>query len=101
MVDGRLYTHDIIILPQGKVKNWRRAKGHLLQMEDLDKAKIEPETTLVVGTGASGIMRVPKEVITALREKGIEVIPLKTAEAVIRFNNESSPLKAAALHLTC
>ena len=101
VVDGRSYTGDILILPRGEVRNWWRLEGHLLQMEDLEEVIRSGGTLLVVGMGAYGYMRVPEELIEALREVGVEVIPFKTSETVRRFNDETSPMKAAALHLTC
>ena len=101
VVDGRSYTGDILILPHGEVKNWWRLEGHLLQMGDIEEVIRSGTTLLVVGMGAYRCMHVPEELIEALRVKGIEIYPFETSVAVRRFNDETSPTKAAALHLTC
>ena len=58
---------------------------------------------LVVGCGASGLMKVAEETKEALGEQGIRLEAMKTDEAVGVFNElaERGENVAAALHLTC
>ena len=48
-------------------------------------------------------MKVPEEVINKLKQKEIDVIICKSAEAVERYNNLAKTGKniALAIHLTC
>jgi len=56
----------------------------------------------VVGTGAMGLMKVPKETISHLQSKGIEVHVARTGEAVEIFNKlQKDKIVIAAFHLTC
>jgi len=106
VVNGVTYTRDLIILPNGEVKaNWWRIEGHRLHLEDL-RAIFEldnlPEV-LVIGTGYSGLMRVPVSVVEELKSKGIEVIIERTTNAWKTFNRLVGEGRrvAAAFHLTC
>ncbi len=103
VVDGTTYTDDLIILPERIVSGWWREKGHTLLSEDLDAIFDARPDLLIVGQGANGRMSVPAATRSALEDAGIEVVALKTADAVDRYNQaqEGSRTVAAALHLTC
>ncbi len=102
-VDGKSYTGDLIIYPDRVEGSWWRREGHLLQPEDISGILKDPPEVLIIGTGHDGVMQVSKSVLDALREKGVEVHALKTAEAVQLFNRQGERGKkaVAALHLTC
>ena len=104
-VSGREYTRDIVVAPEGVVEErWWRREGHLLQVEDIAKyvEELRP-SALIVGTGYFGVMRVDKSVEDYLRSRGIELIALKTGDAVKEFNErvKRGERVLAALHLTC
>ena len=101
-IDGRRYTSDVIIYPDRVDSSWWRKEGHNLHIVDLkDIINAKPEV-LVVGTGSPGLMKVPKETISHLESKGIEVHVSLTAKAVELFNKLQSDKKViAAFHLTC
>lgn len=104
-IDGKTYTSDVIVYPGRVNPSWWRREGHLLQAEDLEEVVQAGIRTLVVGTGASGLMRVPPETLAFLSSKGIYAHAAPTAEAVEVFNKaqeqEDRETVAAALHLTC
>jgi hypothetical protein len=64
--------------------NWWRADGHRLVLADLDDVLEELPERLVVGTGAYGQLRPDPETVDQLRQRGLEVEALPTAEAVRR-----------------
>ena len=108
-IDSKTYTSDVVIYPERVDSSWWRKEGHNLQIEDLrDVLKAKPHI-LVIGTGAYGVMSVPKETVAYLESKGIKVCAVRTGEAVDLFNKLQSKSggggKAeaviAALHLTC
>ena len=103
VVDGVSYGSDIIILGDSVQSDWWRRQGHVLAVEDLQALIEAKPAVLVVGCGASGLMKVPKETRQALEEKQIELEAFDTAEAVKRFNELSKVgvNVTAALHLTC
>jgi hypothetical protein len=100
-VDGREETADVIVLPERIVRNWRRKDGHSLVLEDLDEVLEELPGRLVIGTGADGRLRPDPVTLELLRRRGIQVEPLQTGEAVLRFQELDPAATAAALHLTC
>lgn len=103
VIDGRKYTADLKIIFDRVVSNWWRREGHKLHLEDItDIVDAKPEV-VVVGTGAFGFMKVPKEVIDFLEAKGIGVVVEKTKDAVRKFNDlkEKGLRVAGAFHLTC
>jgi hypothetical protein len=102
VVEGKKYTTDVIIYPDHVEDNWWREEGHSLSPVDLWAAVQAKPEVLVVGTGHSGLMRVPPETEKYLHEQGIRLIAKRTTEAV-RICNQlcQSTRVVAALHLTC
>ncbi len=101
MVDGAEERRDVIVLPDGVVRNWWRRDGHSLVLADLEEVLERLPERLVIGTGAAGRMRPDPGTIRELRERGIEVEVLPTEEAVRRYGELDPARTAAALHLTC
>lgn len=101
-IDGKTYTSDVIIYPGRVDSSWWRKEGHYLQVVDLtDVINAKPDI-LIIGTGYSGVMQVPKETINYLESKGIEVHVARTEKAVEMFNKlQKDKIVVAALHLTC
>ncbi len=56
---------------------------------------------LVIGTGAYGRMLPDPDALERLRESGVDVEALPTADAVRRYIELDPARTAAALHLTC
>jgi len=102
VIDGVKYTSDVIILPGGVIPNWRRKEGHSLIEADLAKVFDSGVTTLVVGAGYSGMMRVADKTRKIVSAKGIELIVMKTKDACDELNRLSETGNVAgAFHLTC
>ncbi len=102
IIDGKTYTSDVIIYP-GKVdSSWWRKEGHSLHIVDLSDVINAKPGILLVGTGSSGLMKVPKETLSHLESKGIKVHVALTEKAVELFNKlQKDKIVIAALHLTC
>jgi hypothetical protein len=101
-IDGQTYTSDLIICPGRVYASWRRKEGHKLQVEDLRDVLNTDPRVLIIGTGAFGVMMVPKETTAYLESKGINVHAMRTAKAVELFNELQKDARViAALHLTC
>ncbi len=102
IVDGEVYTRDIIIFPDRVQSSWWREQGHYLQMCDIEHILDERPEVLIIGTGAYGVMDVAKEVVDVCNKRGIELHIQITAEAVKTYNKiAESKRTVAALHLTC
>jgi hypothetical protein len=102
VIDGSIYTKDVILLPSHVISNWWRQEGHSLHVSDLQDVLTAKPRVLVVGQGASNRMQIKTEVDDALQAIGIELICLSTQAACQEYNRRStSEIAAAALHLTC
>lgn len=101
-IDGKVYTSDVIILPDGVRPGWWREEGHNLHKEDLVEVITARPQALVIGTGNVGLMEVPQEVLDYLAVHGIRAEVKPTAAACKRYNElATSERVAAALHLSC
>jgi len=102
VIEGKAHHKDVIILPDRVIGGWWRKEGHALHPEDLKAVFEAAPEVLVVGQGASGLMRITPETEQALHDAGIELITLPTGEAVEAYNRlRGERAVAAALHLTC
>jgi hypothetical protein len=103
VIDGTAYNNDCLILGDSVQANWWRKQGHLFAIDDLQSVIAAKPSILVVGCGASGLMKVSEDVGQVLLKHGIELFTANTNEAVVRFNelSEKGNNVAAALHLTC
>lgn len=103
VVDGTSYSSDVIILGDAVQADWWRKQGHSLAVEDLQSVIAAKPSVLVVGCGASGLMKVPENTRQAVQEHDIQLEALDTSKAVQRFNelSQEGTNVAAALHLTC
>jgi hypothetical protein len=102
VIEGKTYTSDVIIYPGRVVASWWRKEGHLLHPADLSEALAAKPDVLVIGTGYSGVMRVPRETVDRIAGQGIEVKVERTSKAVGLFNElQGARTVIAALHITC
>lgn len=103
VIDGVSYSSDVIILGDTVQSNWWRKQGHSSSAEDIKPIIAARPSILIVGCGASGLMKVPEQTRLALQEHGIRMEALDTKKAVQRFNelSQTDTNAAAALHLTC
>lgn len=103
VIDHVAYNSDCIILADSVLAHWRRKQGHVLSAEDLQPIVAAKPAILVVGCGASGQMRIAKELPQFLQRHNIELEAYDTYQAVERFNelSQAGRIIAAALHLTC
>ena len=102
VINGRKYTSDVIIFPDRVQGDWWRDDSHRLTLKDITGIMNENPEILLVGTGASGLMRVLPEVEPALKAHNIQLIVQPTGEACEIYNQLSPTQRVvAALHLTC
>ncbi len=105
VIDNKVYTSDLKII-NGVVKdNWWRSEGHVVSPSDIDDIMAARPDIVIIGTGASGMMKLAPGLSKAFTDKGIKVEALLTKLAAKRFNELVSrlgPSKVAfAAHLTC
>src|SRR5881227_1882043 len=105
-VDGKRYTHDVVI-DGGKVR--KRKKGPSKQFREkfghtpLSAGEEIPwgGKRLIVGTGANGALPVMDEVLAEAKRRGIEVIAAPTSEVCGLLEEVKKGQAYAILHWTC
>ncbi len=90
VINRKKYISDVIIFSDHVKANWRRKKGHYLQLEDLENILAAKPEKVIIGTGAFGVMKISDQVIEKMKDLGIEFKAVKTGEAVKLFNSEVS-----------
>ncbi len=102
VINGKKYSSDVVILSDRVIDNWRRKTGHELCLEDIAAVIAENLEVLVVGTGASGFMKVLGEMEQVAQARGIKLIVETTDKACNTYNQLChSQRVVAAFHLTC
>ena len=103
VIDGTAYTTDCLIIAGAVHPDWWRKQGHMLSADDLAPIVQAAPSVLVIGTGASAMMKVPDETGEFLERHNIRTQVLDTHKAVTRLNKLAGAGEsvAAALHLTC
>ena len=103
-IDGRTYISDLIIFPDGSVKDgWWRQRGHALCVDDMLTLVDAAPELIVAGTGTIGRMRPEADVLPFLKERGIACITEPTPRAVEIYNEKimTGMKVGACFHLTC
>ena len=117
VVNGKRYSHDIVLYPDGKVrkrrkdlsKKYRNRYGHTpLSREELELYVEESGNIeyLVIGTGQYGVLPLTpdaKKYIGKLEEKGVKIIIDKTPNILSIINRLEKEDKRvlAIIHTTC
>ncbi|MDI6800818.1 MAG: MTH938/NDUFAF3 family protein [Thermodesulfovibrionales bacterium] len=68
-IENKTYTSDVIIYRDRVDPSWWRKEGHYLHVEDLSDVINAKPDVLVIGTGYSGVMVVPKETFEFIKSK--------------------------------
>jgi hypothetical protein len=103
MIDGKSYTSDLIIYPDGEVRDsWFRKRGHRLLREDMAGLIEAGPEVIVAGTGVSGGVIPDKKLGILLSQRGIVFFAAPNNEAVELYNELASKKRVGAcFHLTC
>lgn len=103
-IEDRSFNSDLIIYPSGKIDSkWWRKSGHVLETSDILQLISEQPEIIIVGTGASGLMKIDQGLMVHLDEMKIKIMAYPTYEAVNLYVNKiKTEYKiGACFHLTC
>lgn len=102
-IDGRQYTSDLIIYPDGYVQDaWWRARGHALSLADIVGLVEKKPNIIIAGTGVNGRMKPDASLSEYLEEQGIEFLVGDNDVAVKWYNElKDSGKVGACFHLSC
>jgi hypothetical protein len=103
VIDGKTYTDDLIILPDGEIFGpWWRKRGHGLTMDDLQALLDAAPEVIVAGTGVSAGVKPDRTLESDLARLAIEFIAAPNDEAIRIFNELVTTKRVGAgFHLTC
>ena len=100
-IDGRVFTSDVVISPEGVSDSAWRLDGHTLTKESVEPLLRMQPGVLVLGTGADGAVTVPPETVEFMSRLCPEVHVEMTARACMLYNELARGERrvVAALHL--
>jgi len=102
-INNQSYQNDVIIYPDQLKDNWWRNEGHRLHKSDIDKLSDYQPDLVIIGTGASGRMKVDHKLKQYFDEHNIKYYISTTNDAVKKHNEmiDKKQQVLTALHLTC
>jgi hypothetical protein len=102
-INGETYHTDVLIFRDRVRDQWWRRKGHELRIEDIKCVLAAHPEVLIVGTGFTGLLRIPEKTRQELHKQKIKLIAKKTPEACTLSNSMMNADRnvVSALHLTC
>jgi hypothetical protein len=68
VIDATAYTNDCIITGSKVLSDWWRKEGHLLAVEDIKSVIESKPSILIVGCGASGMMKIAETIPPSYRK---------------------------------
>jgi hypothetical protein len=100
-VDGKVYYSDMVVWWDGRVEF--RIKSHVFGIEEFIRILETDPDSIVIGTGISGIVKVPEEVVKAARVSRIKLFVDVSGNAVDIFNGlvKTGKKAVAVIHTTC
>lgn len=99
-VDGKTYESDIKIV-NNQLLFWSNHRFDIAEVRGVAEAKPKP-STIIIGTGESGVIQVSNEIADYIKSKGIRLIIKTTPDACNLYNKLSKKENVAAiLHSTC
>jgi hypothetical protein len=107
MVDEKQFVHDIIILPDGTVKERSSGKGrlgsHTISRSELETLIKEGPDVILIGTGFQGMARLARDAKLYQMEPQLDITVEPSPEVVKKFNwhIENGEKVAALIHVTC
>ena len=100
-VKGKTYYSDVVIDWEGNIE--LRKKSHVFDINEFARLLERKPEIIVIGTGFSGCVKIPEEVIEVSKEKGVKLFPEQTEKAMDVFNAFISEKRKAiaVIHTTC
>lgn len=107
VVDDKQYSHDIIIFPDGSVKDRDPARGrlgsHTISKNEIESLIKDPADVVLIGTGVQGMARLAHDAEHYMMEPDLNITVLPSSQIVKKFNQhiEDGEKVAALIHVTC
>jgi hypothetical protein len=107
VIDGKQYASDVLILPDGTVKEREPGKGrfgsHLIKTSEIENMRKSQPDIILVGTGTSGLAILSGDAEVYITKANLNPVVLPSSEVVEKFNQLTDEGKrvAALIHITC
>jgi hypothetical protein len=107
VVDDKQYAHDIVILPDGTVKERSSGKGrlgsHTISRSEIEALIKESPDVILIGTGFQGMARLAHDAEFFKLEPNLDITMEPSPQVVKKFNQhvEDGDKVAALIHVTC
>ena len=107
VVDDRQYAYDVVILPDGTVKERTPGKGrlgsHSIARSEIESLIKEQPDIILIGTGVEGMARLAHDAEFYMLEPNVNLTLLPSAQIVKKYNQhaEDGERVAALIHVTC
>jgi hypothetical protein len=107
VVDEKQYAHDVIILPDGTVKERPGGKGrlgsHTISRSEVETLIKDTPDVILIGTGFQGMARLAHDAEFYRMEPNLDITLEPSPQVVKKFNQhvEDSEKVAALIHVTC
>jgi hypothetical protein len=107
VVDEKQYAHDIVILPDGTVKERELRKGrlgsHSIARGEIESLSRGQPDIILIGTGVQGMAKLARDAEFYLMEPNPNVMLMTSPQAVRKFNQcmDDGDKVAALIHVTC
>lgn len=107
VVDEKQYAHDVIILPDGTVKERSSGKGrlgsHTISRSEIETLIKDIPDVVLIGTGFQGMARLAHDAEFIKTEPGLDIVVEPSPQVVKKFNQhvEDGEKVAALIHVTC
>jgi len=107
VIEGKQYGYDVVILPDGSVKEREASKAifgsHTITKDEIEElAKTSPDF-IVVGAGVEGVAQLSRDAQAYAEEKKVNLLTLRSYAAAKKLNELTGEGKrvAALIHITC
>ena len=92
--------HEDVIVTNDSVRT--KESSHKITKEEIEDVLLLDPDIIIIGTGTSGMVKVPQEVRDIVEREGKEIIIGKTPEVVNQFNKLRINNKIVGIfHITC
>ena len=107
VIEGTHYDHDVVIRSDGSVGKRKKklskkvtGTSHLVSLAEAEHVWRDGASTVVVGAGHNGVLKLSKEARNFFESKGCEIVINRTP-VVIRSWNKLDGNAVGLLHVTC
>jgi hypothetical protein len=107
-IDGRTYSHDVIIRLSGAVDKRKKklskkycGTSHVISKDEAKFVFEKGCDRLIIGTGHEGNVHLSPEASVFFKKKGCEVTLQPTPKAIRSFNRAKGGRKIGLIHVTC